>query len=177
MPDLLPYPLAKPESMPTSAYLLALLTAIVRNTKGHELILIASDILSAEGSAVTISPTGDKKGIILRVSLPGTSTFFVESSSSPATSEGGPSRPPLANPTMTRPSPPTRPQPSLPREDMNTSLNRPSRHAVPSDLDLYLKEQETQERYENSDREDSPSPQKRRNVEPGLYPFRTVGGR
>jgi hypothetical protein len=160
MPSQLPYPLEKPAAMPTSTYLLALLAAILRQSKSHELILTASDILSAEGSAVTISPTGDKKGLILRATLSGTNTFFVGTE----TELGGPSSHTVKKSIL---SPPTRPLSSQGEDQPSTSPSPRSRHAVQDDLSQYLREQEM-----ITDREES-----RRTAEPGLYPFRNVSGR
>jgi hypothetical protein len=161
MPSQLPYPLEKPATMPTSAYLLALLAAILRQSKSHELVLTASDILSAEGSAVTISPTGDKKGLILRVTLSGTNTFFVSSDTNEL---GGPSSHTVKK---SLPSPPTRPSVSPDADQPSTSPSPRSRHAVQDDLSQYLREQEM-----ITDREE-----RSRTTEPGLYPFRNVSGR
>lgn len=161
MPSQLPYPLEKPATMPTSTYLLALLAAILRQSKSHELVLTASDILSAEGSAVTISPTGDKKGLILRATLSGTNTFFVGTDN---TELGGPSSHTVKRSIQ---SPPTRPSVLPDADQPSTSPSPRSRHAVQDDLSQYLREQEM-----ITDREES-----RRTAEPGLYPFRNVSGR
>lgn len=170
MSDSLPYPLAIPRGMTVSKYLMALLATLVRNSKNQELVLTASDILSAEGMALTISPTGDKKGIILRATLPGTSTFFVDATAT----EGGPSSQPQRNTVKSSiPSPPTRQPGSQATGQPSTPPNPPSRHAVLDDLELHLREEEMIERLENR----PPSSTRRQNAEPGLYPFRNVSGR